>query len=54
MPTLSIGNCRQLSTRILNLMHEFRHEVFVKRLKWSLPAVLGLAAASGLLLRSFG
>jgi acyl homoserine lactone synthase len=37
MPTLSIGNCRQLSTRILNLMHEFRHEVFVKRLKWSLP-----------------
>ena len=38
MPTLSIGNCRQLSSRLLNLMHEFRHDVFVKRLKWSLPA----------------
>lgn len=37
MPTLSVGNCRQLSARILDLMHEFRHEVFVKRLKWSLP-----------------
>lgn len=37
MATLSIGNCRQLSARMMNLMHEFRHEVFVKRLKWSLP-----------------
>lgn len=38
MATLSIGNCRQLSSRLLGLMHEFRHDVFVKRLKWSLPA----------------
>lgn len=41
MPTLSTGNCRQLSAALLNLMHEFRHEVFVKRLKWALPATDG-------------
>lgn len=42
MATLSIGNCRQLSARMLNLMHEFRHEVFVKRLKWELPVTDGV------------
>ncbi len=42
MPTLSTGNCRQLSSALVNLMHEFRHEVFVKRLKWSLPATDGV------------
>lgn len=42
MPSITIGNCRQLSTRILDLMHEFRHEVFVRRLKWSLPVVNGV------------
>lgn len=42
MATLSTGNCRQLSSALLNLMHEFRHEVFVKRLKWSLPASDGV------------
>lgn len=42
MPTLSSGNCRQLSSALVNLMHEFRHEVFVKRLKWSLPATDGV------------
>lgn len=42
MTTLSTGNCRQLSSALLNLMHEFRHEVFVKRLKWSLPASDGV------------
>jgi acyl homoserine lactone synthase len=38
MATISVGTCGQLGTRILNLMHEFRHDVFVKRLKWKLPA----------------
>lgn len=42
MPTLSIGNCRQLGTGLLELMHRFRHEVFVKRLKWSLPGTDGV------------
>ncbi len=35
--TVSMGSCRQLSTKIMSLMHEFRHEVFVRRLGWSLP-----------------
>lgn len=38
MPTLSIGNGRQLGIGLVDLMHRFRHEVFIKRLKWSLPA----------------
>lgn len=42
MPTISMGSCRQLSAKILAHMHEFRHDVFVKRLKWSLPALGGV------------
>jgi N-acyl-L-homoserine lactone synthetase len=34
---VAMGSCWQLSTQVLNRMHAFRHEVFVKRLKWSLP-----------------
>jgi acyl homoserine lactone synthase len=36
-----MGSSWQLSAQILNLMHAFRHEIFVKRLKWSLPLVNG-------------
>jgi N-acyl-L-homoserine lactone synthetase len=42
MSMVAMGSCWQLSTQILNLMHAFRHEVFVKRLKWSLPLVDGV------------
>jgi acyl homoserine lactone synthase len=42
MQTVAMGSCGQLSTRVLQLMHEFRHEVFVSRLKWSLPLVNGI------------
>ena len=42
MSTVAMGSCWQLSTQVLNLMHAFRHEVFVKRLKWSLPLVNGV------------
>lgn len=41
MSVLSIGNSWQLGTQVLSLMHAFRHEVFVKRLKWSLPLIDG-------------
>jgi len=37
MSMVAMGSCWQLSTQVLNLMHAFRHEVFVKRLRWSLP-----------------
>jgi acyl homoserine lactone synthase len=42
MSMVAMGSCWQLSTQVLNLMHAFRHEVFVKRLKWSLPLVNGV------------
>lgn len=41
MATVEMGTCRQLSARILRLMHEFRYDVFVGRLKWSLPLANG-------------
>ena len=43
MSTVAMGSSWQLSTQVLNLMHTFRHEVFVKRLKWSLPLVNGVS-----------
>lgn len=42
MLTVSIGSCVQLSTRVMELMHEFRLEVFVRRLGWSLPLLDGV------------
>jgi acyl homoserine lactone synthase len=42
MTSVAMGNSRQLSTSIVDLMHEFRHRVFVKRLGWSLPEVNGM------------
>jgi acyl homoserine lactone synthase len=42
MSMVEMGSCLQLSTDVLNLMHVFRHEVFVKRLKWALPLVNGV------------
>ena len=42
MTMVAMGSCWQLSSRVLNLMHAFRHEVFVKRLKWALPLVNGV------------
>jgi acyl homoserine lactone synthase len=41
MSVVSMGNCLQLGAQVLSLMHAFRHEVFVKRLKWSLPLLQG-------------
>jgi acyl homoserine lactone synthase len=42
MPTLATGNCGQLGTKVLDQMHEFRHDVFVRRLGWALPMVNGV------------
>jgi N-acyl-L-homoserine lactone synthetase len=42
MSMVAMGSSWQLSTQVLHLMHAFRHEVFVKRLKWSLPLVNGV------------
>jgi len=42
MTTVAMGSSNQLSMSIMNLMHEFRHEVFVGRLGWSLPLVNGV------------
>ncbi len=42
MPTVAMGSYGQLGTKVLDLMHEFRHDVFVGRLKWSLPMVNGV------------
>ena len=42
MSMVAMGSSWQLSTQVLNLMHVFRHEVFVKRLKWSLPMIDGV------------
>src|SRR5688572_17586116 len=42
MSMVAMGSSWQLSTEVLNLMHQFRHDVFIKRLKWSLPLVNGV------------
>jgi N-acyl-L-homoserine lactone synthetase len=41
MTTIAMGSSQQLSLKVMNLMHEFRHEVFVKRLGWALRLVDG-------------
>jgi acyl homoserine lactone synthase len=42
MPAVAVGNNRELSSRVINQMHDFRQDVFVKRLGWSLPMLNGL------------
>lgn len=42
MATVEMGTCRQLSARLVSRMHEFRYDVFVRRLKWSLPLPNGV------------
>jgi len=39
---ISIGGRHQLPANIVSSMHEFRHEVFVRRLGWSLPMLEGI------------
>jgi acyl homoserine lactone synthase len=39
---ITIGARRELSRDIVDSMHDFRHEIFVRRLKWSLPLVDGV------------
>ena len=41
MTTIAMGSSSELSQQILNMMHEFRYDVFIKRLGWSLNAVNG-------------
>jgi N-acyl-L-homoserine lactone synthetase len=42
MTTIAMGSRDQLPAKIMNLMHAFRTEVFVNRLRWSLPTAEGL------------
>jgi acyl homoserine lactone synthase len=42
MANVAMGSCAQLSTQVLDLMHAFRYEVFVERLKWPLPLINGV------------
>lgn len=42
MTTVAMGSSQQLSLSVMNLMHEFRREVFVKRLGWSLRLIDGV------------
>jgi acyl homoserine lactone synthase len=39
---ITIGGRRELSPDIVSSMHEFRHEIFVRRLGWSLPMIEGI------------
>jgi N-acyl-L-homoserine lactone synthetase len=41
MTAVAMGTNSELRVDLLSLMHQFRHEVFVKRLGWSLAAVNG-------------
>ena len=42
MSMVAMGSCWQLSSQVLKSMHTFRHDVFVKRLKWDLPLIDGV------------
>ena len=42
MSLVAMGSRRQLGTHVMNLLHALRQEVFVKRLKRSLPIVNGV------------
>jgi acyl homoserine lactone synthase len=39
---ITIGGRSELSADIVSSMHEFRHEIFVRRLGWSLPMLEGI------------
>src|SRR5262245_40806072 len=41
MATIRIGNQGELEPQALDSMHEFRREVFVERMGWSLPQLGG-------------
>jgi len=38
---ITIGGRNDLALEVVNSMHQFRHEVFVHRLNWSLPLIDG-------------
>jgi N-acyl-L-homoserine lactone synthetase len=39
---ITIGGRNDLALDVVNSMHEFRHEIFVRRLGWSLPLIDGV------------
>lgn len=39
---ITIGGRHELSADIVSSMHQFRHEIFVRRLGWSLPMLEGI------------
>jgi acyl homoserine lactone synthase len=39
---ITIGGRNELATDVVNSMHAFRHEIFVRRLGWSLPMIEGV------------
>jgi len=38
MNTITIGRREELAPEVMTAMHEFRHEIFVRRLGWTLPS----------------
>jgi acyl homoserine lactone synthase len=42
MTTVAAGNSLELSANVMCRMHEFRRDVFVKRLGWTLPMIGGV------------
>jgi len=39
---VTVGFSRELAPEVVRLLHEFRHEIFVRRLGWQLPLVDGV------------
>lgn len=42
MTTVAMGSNTQLNVNVMRLLDQFRHDVFVKRLGWSLPMMNGV------------
>jgi acyl homoserine lactone synthase len=42
MTTVAMGSSTQLNLNVMRLLDQFRHDVFVKRLGWSLPMMNGV------------
>jgi acyl homoserine lactone synthase len=42
MSTVAMGSSTQLNVNVMRLLDQFRHDVFVKRLGWSLPMMNGV------------